>query len=66
MGLFKTYTFCLCIPDLSSRDGHWASRLNYYAMNSYSLTATTVVCSGICLKAVLYFIGVFSDWNFKI
>lgn len=41
---------CLFIPDLLSRDGHWASRPNYYAMNSYSLTATTVVCSGIHLK----------------
>lgn len=39
----------------------WASRPYYYAMNSYSLTATTVVCSGTCLKAALYFILFFSD-----
>lgn len=47
---------CLFIPDLLSRDGHWASNPNYYAMYSYSLTATTVVCPGICLKGALYFI----------
>lgn len=59
-GLFKTHTaFCLFIPDLLSRNAHWASRPNYYAMNSYSLTATTVIHSGILISSfVFYFVFV--------
>lgn len=51
---------CLFIPNLLSRDGHWASMQCYYAMNSYSLTATTVICSGI-QDLKVYILFCFSD-----
>lgn len=44
------------VPDLLSRDSHWALRPNPYAMNSYPFSATTVVCPGIRLKTSFCFI----------